>query len=165
MLRSHHYFTQAFHSCFQFTIHTAFIGTDLKMFCQPFFEETFRPFLFTFRTKLKQKTNTCLAKYWELEFGDLQPPASLNVVLFKNSFSHGICLACEEKGVPRCYFKSKTHKCKNGGTPESMNVMYKLNLVFYMFRSPTYFREVGGCRSPNSSSPKFRTGVRCNNST
>ena len=58
------------------------------------------------------------------------------MILFKNSFNHEICLTCEEKGVTKCYFKSKTHKCKNGGTPESMNAMYKLKCFICLDLQP-----------------------------
>ena len=44
----------------------------------------------------------------------------VNIIISKFIFDHQVCLACEEKGFAKCCFKSKSHKCKSGGTSESM---------------------------------------------
>ena len=71
----------------------------------------------------------------------------VTVNLLKATFSYELCVACEQKGVAKCYFKS-SHKCKCGGTPDSTHIFLNC-LIVYLFRPPTSTREVGGCRESN----------------
>ena len=56
---------------------------------------------------------------------------------YSKVFLHGyeLCVPCEEKGFAKCYFKSKMHKCKCGGTSDSTR-MPLFRMVFILGLQP-----------------------------